>query len=81
MLPGDDGVMTLCVPCHGAKTAMEAYARRLAKWTSSSSGVMILRRDLRRSKLGGSDDHACSPAVVSLSSFHASGAIGRAGEI
>jgi 5-methylcytosine-specific restriction endonuclease McrA len=27
MLPGDDGVMTLCVPCHGAKTAMETYAR------------------------------------------------------
>jgi hypothetical protein len=27
MLPGDQGVMTLCITCHGAKTAMETYAR------------------------------------------------------
>ena len=27
MLPGDHGVMTLCMTCHGIKTAMETYAQ------------------------------------------------------
>jgi hypothetical protein len=38
----------------------------LAKWTSSSSGVMILPQDLRPSKPGGSGDHAPAAEVVAI---------------
>jgi hypothetical protein len=44
----------------------------LAKWIRSSGGVMILRQDLRRSKIGGSGDHAALSSGRVTQFVHAS---------